>query len=608
MDWLRIDRHERAHIFGFGSRTEWIAMKFAIRAAIALCLPASLLVAAPASAQFPTTERVSVSTAGTAGNSPSYEASICADGSFVAFESSSTNLVLGLNTAGTTQVYVRDRNTGTTECVSLAATGLAGDNTSLSPALTADGRFVVFYSYAVNLVPGDTNSFSDIFVRDRLNGTIERINLATGGTQANADSFAPSISAADGNFVAYSSGALQLVSGDSNQCSDIFLRNRTTGVTSRVSVDSSGAQSNGPSFAPSISADGRFIAYESNATNLVANDTNSFTDIFVRDRTAATTERVSIATGGAEGNAASDNASISADGRFVAFQSSASNLVAGDTNGVFDVFVRDRLNGTTERVSVATSGAQGDLASDLPAISPDGRYIAFESQATNLVAGDTNGVYDIFVHDRITGSTERVSVSTGGAGGNAASALPTISGDGRFVTFDSDASNLVAGDSNGVTDSFVRDRGVAVPVIYCTAGTTSNGCIASIGASANPSVSLANPCILTVTNVEGQRSGILFYGINNSGFTPVPWGLGSNSLLCVKHPTQRTPIQNSGGTYNACDGTLVLDWNAYQSSNPIALGNPWSVAARVYVQAWFRDSAAVKGTNLSNAVELTYVP
>ena len=146
------------------------------------------------------------------------------------------------------------------------------------------------------------------------------------------------------------------------------------------------------------------------------------------------------------------------------------------------------------------------------------------------------------------------------------------------------------------------------PTAYCTAGTTTNGCNASIAASANPSVSLANPCSITVTNVEGVRSGILFYGIDNAGFTPGPWALGSTSLLCIKHPTQRTPIQQSGGTLDTCTGAYQLDWNAYQAAHPLALGQPWIAGDKVYAQAWYRDPPAPKSTNLSDALEMTYVP
>jgi hypothetical protein len=146
------------------------------------------------------------------------------------------------------------------------------------------------------------------------------------------------------------------------------------------------------------------------------------------------------------------------------------------------------------------------------------------------------------------------------------------------------------------------------PTAYCTAGTSTNLCVPSISASAQPSVSLANACTISITNLEGQKFGIIFYGVNNSGFTPAPWALGSTSFLCVKGPTQRTPSSSSGGTLNACNGALSLNWNAYQVANPLSVGNPWSAGDKVYVQGWYRDPPAAKTTNLSNALELTVQP
>jgi Tol biopolymer transport system component len=273
------------------------------------------------------------------------------------------------------------------------ASGQFGD------ALSADGRFVAFRSSATNLVAGDTNGFQDVFLRDRLLGTTERVSVATGGAQGNGNSLEPALSA-DGRYAAFRSGATNLVAGDTNGVDDIFVRDRQIGTTVRASVATGGAQGNGNSLEPSLSADGRFVAFWSVASNLVAGDTNGLDDIFVRDRQSATSERVSVATGGAQGNAASyDPSAISADGRFVAFYSFASNLVAGDTNGFADIFVRDRQNGATARVSVATDGTQGNNASHIPSLSADGRSVAFDSFATNLVAGDTNGTPDVFVRE-----------------------------------------------------------------------------------------------------------------------------------------------------------------------------------------------------------------
>jgi len=230
-------------------------------------------------------------------------------------------------------------------------------------------------------------------------------------------------------------------------------------TTSRVSVSSGGTQSNDDSIEPSISADGRLIAFESLASNLVPGDTNNVRDIFVRDRQSGVTSRVSVGACGVQADAASEWASISSDGRHVAFESFASNLVPGDTNNTYDVFVRDLATGVTERVSVSSSGAQADGGSFEPSISSDGRFVAFSSVATNLVTGDTNNVRDIFVRDRVAGTTTRVNVATGGAQAlGLISTTPAISGDGRRVAFVSFASNLVHGDTNNTGDIFLRDR------------------------------------------------------------------------------------------------------------------------------------------------------
>jgi hypothetical protein len=162
-------------------------------------------------------------------------------------------------------------------------------------------------------------------------------------------------------------------------------------------------------------------------------------------------------------------------------------------------------------------------------------------------------------------------------------------------------------DSGTFTSWELRGDLTSQPASYCTAGTSTSGCVPSIGASAQPSVTLANACSITVANLEGQKTGLLFYGIDNSAFTPVSWGAGT-SYLCVKAPTQRTPTQVSGGTLGGCNGQLVLDWNAYQSANPSALGNPWLAGAKVYAQGWYRDPASAKTTNLSDALEMTYQP
>jgi Tol biopolymer transport system component len=350
--------------------------------------------------------------------------------------------------------------------VSLASDGSQATGPSSGSPISADGRFIAFQSAATDLVPGDTNGLVDVFVHDRLTGQTTRVSVASDGTQATGGSVSPALSA-DGRFVAFFSDAPNLVPGDTNGLFDVFVHDRLTGETTRVSVASGGAQATGgDSLNAVLSADGRFVAFASEATNLVPGDTNGATDVFVRDRLTGQTTRVSVASDGAQATGTSFFPAISGDGRFVAFDSDATNLVPFDTNGFSDVFVRDRLTGETTRVSVASGGAQATGGgSRRPALSGDGRFVVFDSGATDLVPGDTNGLMDIFVHDRLTGQTARVNVSAGGAqatGGD--SSTPALAADGRFVAFPSLATNLVPDDTGGFADVFVAGPGLALVI------------------------------------------------------------------------------------------------------------------------------------------------
>ena len=358
------------------------------------------------------------------------------------------------------------RNAVTRESVTNA--GMEGNGDSSHPFVSADAHFVVFQSAADNLATGDTNGTIDIFVRDRNSGAISRVSSTSAGAQGNSNSVNGSISA-DGRFVAFASFSSNFASGTNNCIAGpcLFVKDRTTGTLTQVDLSPTGGQPNGPSgnlqFGPQISANGRFVAFQSAATNLVANDTNGHTDIFVRDLVNGSTVLASVS-GVAQGNGDSTDPSISADGRFVAFSSLADNLRGpGDGNGVSDVFVRDLVSGTTQAVSFTSTGqggSTGDAASDSAKISGDGQHVVFRSFATNFgTPPDTNGVADTYVKDLGTLAPIRLSTSTAGAQGNAASDHQNaISFNGSLVAFVSAASNLVAGDTNGVEDVFIHDR------------------------------------------------------------------------------------------------------------------------------------------------------
>ena len=409
----------------------------------------------------PSTERVSLRNGGDEASSHSDNAAISGNGRYVVFESDASALVSN-DTNGVIDIFIHDRDTGKTELVSVSSNGTQANRASGNPWVSDDGRYVTFASDATNLVSGDKNGKTDVFVRDRKTGTTSRASVSSSEKEGNGDSTAPAISA-DGRYVVFQSTAGNLAPSDGNGQTDVFIRDTQTGATAMVSrpVGSSG-NANGGSGNAFITSNGRFVVFQSGASDLVPGDTNGAQDVFLRDMSLNATRRVSLSSSGAQGNSHSYGpAAISADGRFVAFESEASNLVSGDTNGTKDVFFRDLSTGATTLISRA-NGAGGDIGnadSAAPVISTGGQFVAFHSNASNLVSGDGNAVSDVFVRDTKAHRTERVSVATDGSESSPHSYDPSISADGRFVAFHSTADGLVPGDTNGVRDVFVRDRG-----------------------------------------------------------------------------------------------------------------------------------------------------
>jgi Tol biopolymer transport system component len=400
-------------------------------------------------------------------------------------------------------VSVGGSSSGFIERVSVSSDGQPGNGNSGVSSTSANGRFVAFLSDANNLVPIDTNSFRDIFVHDRLTDITERVSVSSSGQQANGNSGNPSISA-DGRYVAFSSYADNLVLDDTNGAIDIFVHDRQTGITERVSVDSDGFQIGGT--VPTISPDGRyvalrytslgpgvfvhdrqtgetellitdlsgqpvfcynvvfatnsrFVAFACESPDIVPGDNNERDDVFVLDRHTGIAEIVSLNSSDEQGNEDSRSPSISSDGRYVAFASYADNLVSDDTNNQPDIFVRDRITGVTERVSVSSDGQEGDARAFITgtSISGDGRYVSFSSEASNLVPGDENEVVDVFIRDRQAGTTDRVSIGLNGQDTDDKSHTPHIAEDGCCVAFDSGADNLVPGDPDPFGHVYVND-------------------------------------------------------------------------------------------------------------------------------------------------------
>ncbi len=402
--------------------------------------------------------RITVASDSTPGNDHSDAVVVAAGGNLIAFQSQATNLVAG-DVNGFTDIFVHDRQSETTELVSIASAGTAANADCRDPAISADGRFVAFSSAATTLA-SDDNGVADVFLHDRQSGTTELVSVASDESQGNQRSDSPAISA-DGRFVAFRSEASNLVTVDANGAYDIFVRDRQKGATIRVSISSDAVEADASSAAPAISADGGYVAFHSAATNLVGEDDNGFDDVFVHDLTTTATVRVSVSSDGAQADGLSQHATVTNAG-LVGFFSAATNLVAGDEAWVSDVFVHDLDGATTERISLAFTGVEADAASTAPALSADGRFVAFQSYANNLIPPpDGNSTWDVFVHDRDSGDTRRVNISAAGAAADQPSAPPSISADGRFVTFASEATTLVTDDSNLRTDGFIARNPLA---------------------------------------------------------------------------------------------------------------------------------------------------
>ncbi len=430
-------------------------------AALALCTPAFTAqtsahlggtFGADGIAQF--TERIDLGPGGVESDGQVLDAMISADGRFVAFSSDASNLVPG-DTNQVADVFVVERATGAVERVSVDSLGVEGNGDSLGASISHDGRYVVFSSAASNLVSGDLNGQLDVFLHDRQTGETTRISVGSWRSdgvpvEGNGPSCNPRISW-NGTTVVFESLASNLVVGDRNGVQDIFLHTIASGNTKRVSQTLAGVEANGPSFQPSIAKRGHVVAFSSLADNLVSGDTNGVQDVFVRDYVRADLMSPSVA-----GDGPSGHPSLAAHSEMIAFESQASNLVPQDTNGVSDVFLYDFTAGTMARLSETPNGVEGNGASTSPVFSMGNQTVAFLTEADNLVPNDLNGVADVVVYNTLIHALDLRSTSTGEDAAGAASQSPSISQNGQVVVFTSDADNLVQGDFNGFRDLFSR--------------------------------------------------------------------------------------------------------------------------------------------------------
>ncbi|WP_420631970.1 hypothetical protein [Candidatus Leptofilum sp.] len=438
-------------------------------------------------------ERVSVGTGDVESNHDSFYLSLSEDGSVVAFESFASNWGPDQIDLNFVDIFARDRNADVTRKLTVGYNGDPADQRSFDPFVSADGRYISFISYATNLVPGDTNRLPyvdnglDVFLYDWQTGSLERVSLTWKGEQIDGNSVGQI--SPNGEYAIFSSNGLVVAQGESNVAGDaaIYVRHLQTGVVERITKAPNGDFPDGNVARAFSSYDGRFIVYISNATNLVP-DTNGHADVMIYDQQTGETTLISKPVGGGQSNGKSSPAAISADGRYIAFRSFADNLVPNDTNGVPDIFVYDRLTGELEMVSVSTSGVQSDADSKDPAICGNGRFISFTSEATTLVPLTYNGERQVYVHDRLT-QTTFLATGTETFMGNGRAHRSILSADCRTIGFATDAGNLIVGDDNGERDLFVGD--IVIPANLEPSQLTASGNFEA-GAEVTYTVTLTN--------------------------------------------------------------------------------------------------------------------
>jgi len=419
-------------------------------AALALFVPAAF-------GQLDVVERINLSTAGVQADDWSHSPVVSDDGRYLAFYSSATNLVLG-DTNGIGDIFHHDRVTGITTRCSVSSSGIQADKASGGAAISWDGRYVAFATVSDLFDPLDQNGTTDVYLHDTVTQTTELVSIGHFGNQGNDYSNDPALNF-DGSIVVFSSSASNLVTFDLNNEQDIFLRDRNLGKTKGISRTVLDTQTDAWSNGPSVSSDGRYVAYSTSASNIGLGDTTSDADTYVYDTLLNVTVLATVKEDGSQIPSDCGSAPISADGGFIAFQSSGFQVTADDTNSTDDVFVRDLALGTTELASQASDGTQTWFHNNFKtSISEDGRYISWWTRSSVYLSGDTNGMVDVYVRDRQAGVTELVSSQSSGAMGNGESNGGDMSPDGRFIVYVSTSTDLVQGDTNGLHDIFLVDR------------------------------------------------------------------------------------------------------------------------------------------------------
>jgi hypothetical protein len=394
------------------------------------------------------------------------------DGRYIVFSSAADNLVPG-DTNGFSDIFLYDQLAvgGSLTLISKSTLGLPSDGHSYEPVISGDGTVIAFTSFATNLVTLDTNLVSDVFLYTIATGATTRVSVSTTNIESEAPSNRPSIST-NGDRVAFISDAVSITVGDTNSSRDAFLRTISTGTTARVSLDGAGTQILGDTTDVKISGNGQYVFFVSENDSIVAGDTNTANDIFRKTVATGAVIRVSVNTVGVEGDESSSRMDVDYTGDIVVFESGATTYVPG-SGAVNNIFLKNIATNTISRISSSGSATEPNGNSYFGKISRDGSTVMFLSQATDIIAGDTNGVIDTFVHKPATGITERVSTYLAGQIDDD-TYVGSLSSDGTYITFTTRGTNaLAAASSNGFFDVYSNRAVVTAPTV--TSSTSSSG-------------------------------------------------------------------------------------------------------------------------------------
>lgn len=545
------------------------------------------------SAQECTLEVASLNTAGLPANNDSGDPSLSFDGRFVAYASVASDLVQG-DTNLIIDCFVTDRRTGVAERVSVTTAGVQANGPSFAPRLSADGRFVVFLSDATNLDPKDVDPIRDVYMHDRLTKVTTLVSERFGTGLKSVGCQEAEVSD-DGRMVVFMCTDNDVLPGVLGW--NTFVRDTWLGATELASVGPAGQIEGGGGYSPSISGDGRFVAFVNGLITWGNPGPNAQTAIWLRDRELGTTTAVTLTSTGEIPDCGFGSPSLSHDGRYAVFSSCSSNLLPlSQPHGVYDAVRWDRWTGEYKTVSKSPIGTGLQNIVQDPYVSADGTKVVYFTGAGNATTGSQRSNNLVLV-DLITDTSRSLMWNEAGDIANSASTFPAVSGDGRTAAFDSYASNLLRGTLTNATQVYVRSCDTALPMAYCTPAKGSTGCTMRIGSTGGPSASAGSGFDVRLEHAPAQAPLLLFYG------TSGPWGTPFGSgYLCVKAPVKRAVAGTSGAGAN-CALPWSTDFNAFVASGIDPELGPGAV---VHLQGWARNSAGE--SQLSDGLALVLEP